>query len=98
MNWLHSVMVLKHPIGKYYSRVSQRFVVKKKTNIGIGANISFCPCYDVYYDTIYVLPETSVYGNKARCSLVLLLVDCSQLCQQLNVNIIFHHRSLCMHL
>ena len=79
MSWLHSVLILKHPIGKYYSRVCERFVVKSKTNIGIGANISFRPCYDVHYDAIYVLPETSVYVNKARCLHVLLLVDCSQL-------------------
>ena len=84
MNWLRSVRVLKHPVGKYYSRVCQRFVVKSKTNRGIGANISFRPCYDVHYDTIYVLPETSVYVNKARCLLVLLLVDCSQLCSCAN--------------
>ena len=80
MNGLHSVRVLKHPIGKYYSRVCERFVVKSKTNIGIGANINFRPCYDVHYDAIYVLPETSVYVNKTRCLHVLLLVDCSQLC------------------
>ena len=84
MNWLRSVMVFKHPIGKYYSRVCQRFVVKNKTNIGNGTNISFHSCYDVHYDTIYVLPETSVYVNKARCLHVLLLVDCSQLCSYAN--------------